>query len=306
IEKQSYDKYVNNFKRFFKNGISDISKRTISSIDEDELEIFIKKTIKHYKLKPKGYRDMKCLIREMFKTARKNKQTDIIISFFLEDIDINKKLYGKSFKEESECVFTDEEIEKLWDYVFSLKEPEVRDFGVLLGFFTGLRASEISALTASAINDKVIHVCRTEKRYKDEEGHYLYDVDNSGKTEASIRNIVLVPESRILLERIKEINPNGEFLFEKPNGERFIGKAFTNKLKSLCKAVGIKERSFHKTRATFITKMINAGVEETVILNQAGHTKIETSREHYEYNNRSLDNAAVQLERALSFKNFNH
>ncbi len=306
IENSSYDKFKSNYKRFFVNGVKDYSQVSISDISELDLEYFIKSTINHYSMTQKAFRDFKSMIREIFRFAKRLGQTNITITSFFDELNLSKKIFETEDKKDEDYVFTDDEIKQIMDYVFSLEKPDIRDYGVLLVFFTGLRASEISALSWSDIDEKAIRIHNTEKRHKDENGKYVYEVINRGKTDAALRNIILTSFAKELLNRIRELNPNGAFIFEKDNGERYIGKAFTNKMYSLCKKVGIKKRSIHKARTTYITKMINAGVEETVIINQAGHTDIRTSKQHYEYNNRTYENASVQLENALGFKDFNH
>lgn len=301
IEKTSYDKYYNNFKRFFVNGFKNISEIPIDEIDEEQLEEFIKDTISHYGLSVKAFRDMKCIIREIFKRARKRNETEIAISVFLDELQINKKIFGKVKKKDEDYVFTAEEVEKLAEYVLSLENPDVRDFGVLLVFYTGLRCGELSALKWNDIGEEKIHVWKSEKRFKDDEGHYKYDVQESVKTEAAFREIPITKTARLLLERIRELNPDGKYIFQKPNGERYIGKAFTNKMKSLCGKVGINKRSIHKARATFSTNLINKGVDETVICYLLGHTNIQTTRQYYEYNNRTSEEARKQMEKALEY-----
>lgn len=60
------------------------------------------------------------------------------------------------------------------------------------------------------------------------------------------------------------LNPFGEYIFMK-NGKRIKGQAFTRRLYVICDKVKIGERSIHKARKTYATKLIDGNVPESVI-----------------------------------------
>lgn len=60
IQKQTYDRYKTDFDRFFNN--TDISKTDIRKITEDDLEMFIRQTIKNMNLSNKSYSGLRLLI----------------------------------------------------------------------------------------------------------------------------------------------------------------------------------------------------------------------------------------------------
>lgn len=49
----------------------------------------------------------------------------------------------------------------------------------------------------------------------------------------------------------------------------------------ICDRIGIGERSIHKARKTYATKLIDGNVPESVIKTQMGHTDIRTTLDHY-------------------------
>lgn len=300
IKKQSYDKYKNDFKRFFVNGVCDISQEPIGTFSELDLEDFIKDSIVHFNLTSKTYARMRTLIIGIFKYAKKLGKTQISISAFFGDLDLPRNIFAPRTRLAEDNVFTDKEVELICGYVENLERPSVLDYGVLLAFFTGMRSGEIGALQWKDIGEDCIYITKTVERFKDENGKYLHRVRHSGKTEASTRAIVLTDYAKKILWEIKKLNPFGEYIFETRNHTLYDTKKLTVRLYQICDKLGIPRRSLHKARKTYITKLINAGVEETVILNQAGHTDIQTTRSYYEFNNRTTDEIKRQVVRALA------
>lgn len=65
------------------------------------------------------------------------------------------------------------------------------------------------------------------------------------------------------------LNPFGQYIFMK-NGKRIKGQAFTRRLYVICDRIGIGERSIHKARKTYATKLIDGNVPESVIKHKWG------------------------------------
>ena len=85
------------------------------------------------------------------------------------------------------------------------------------------------------------------------------------------------------------------------DGNRIKEKAFSVKIVKICRYVGIKERSMHKARKTYATKLINGGVDESIVINQMGHTSIDCTKNYYYYNNKNDEEIVKQIERAISY-----
>lgn len=95
------------------------------------------------------------------------------------------------------------------------------------------------------------------------------------------------------------LNPFGEYIFMK-NGKRIKGQAFTRRLYVICDKVKIGERSIHKARKTYATKLIDGNVPESVIKTQMGHTDIRTTLDHYYFNNKTEREMQEYIAKALS------
>ena len=279
--KQTTDRYRTDFVRFF--GDCGLAVRKIRFFAECDLEDFIKTTIYEKQLTAKAWGNLRTIINGMFKFAKKQGYTQISITQFMGDLDLSKKSFHKRNLTSEESVFTDREIDLIMGFIDSA-EPSIINLGVVLAFQAGLRAGEISALKYSDLKGNILTVNKTEIRYKDDDGHYVFAVRNSTKGEIGHRRVILTDLGVQAIRRAKMMNPFGEYLFME-NGERIKGKAFTVKIEKICKYVGIKPRSIHKARKTYGTKLLNAGLNEKLIESQMGHTDISTTKGYYWFNN---------------------
>ena len=296
IQKQTYDRYKTDFHRFFDN--SDIAEKDIRKITEDDLELFIRETIRRKGLSNKAYGGLRLLIIGIFKYAKKKKLTEISITQFMGDLDLPKKCFSKKVIKDEESVFTDSEVEKISSYI--RENVSLINYGILLAFQTGVRVGELCALKYSDIIGNKLCIRRTEIRYRGRDGKYVFEVRESPKTEAGNRDIILNSDAQRTLKVIRKLNPFGEYMFMN-DGKRIKEKAFSVKIVKICRYVGIKERSMHKARKTYATKLINGGVDESLVVKQMGHTSIDCTKNHYYFNNKSDEDAAKQIEKAISY-----
>lgn len=210
----------------------------------------------------------------------------------MEEIDIGKKSFAPKVRKDEEQVFTDEEALKIISWIDN-NEENINRLGIKFAFLTGLRAGELAALKVSDIDGNVIHLSRTEIRYKNEEGHWTIDYRESTKGKVGYRDVVLIDEAKSLIDRIIELSNGTELIF---NG--YTGLNFTQNLERICKRVGIKPRSMHKIRKTYCTSLINADVPENVIKAQVGHVDIKTTKTYYYFNNMSNKDRKDTLQNA--------
>lgn len=298
ITRQTKDKYETNFKRFFENKYLPIANRKIRYIDEEILESFIKTAISKLELTQKAYSDMRILINGIFKYAKKKHYTSLSITSFMGDLEISEKSFKRNHKSDNELVFSKDE-EHLIEQFIMEDQPTLIDLGIILAFKTGLRVGEISTLSWSDIGENKIHISKTEIRYRDDSGKYVFDVQNFPKSDAGLRDVIIAEDTKELMRKIKILNPFGEFIFMK-NGKRIKGKSFTRHLYVICDKVGISKRSIHKARKTYATKLIDGNVPESVIKTQMGHTDIRTTFDHYYFNNKTDSEIQEYITKALS------
>jgi len=81
---------------------------------------------------------------------------------------------------------------------------------------------------------------------------------------------------------VKRFNPNGEYLFE-VNGKRILTNSYNDGIARMCKALNISRISMHKIRRTYGTTLFDNDVDESIIMEQMGHSDISTTRRFYYY-----------------------
>lgn len=296
IQKQTFDRYTTDFHRFFDD--SDIARKDIRKITEDDLELFIRETIKKRNLSHKSYGGLRLLVMGIFKCAKKKKCTEISITQFMGDLDLPKKCFARKVVKDEESVFTDDEVERIFKYIE--ENVSLINYGILLAFQTGVRVGELCALKYSDVHGNKLCIRRTEVRYRGTDGRYVFEVRESPKTEAGNRDIILNSEAQRTLKKIRKLNLFGDYMFMQ-DGQRIKEKAFSVKITKICRYVGIKERSMHKARKTYATKLINGGVDESLVIKQMGHTSIDCTKNYYYFNNKSAEEAERQIEDAISY-----
>ena len=294
VAKQTFDRYETDYTHY----LVEFGKKKVKDIDEDVLYEFVLSVINDNKLTAKAWGNLRTLISGTLKYAKRKHYTDFSVGMFLADLDIAKNAYTHRIFHDDESVFTDKEIGLINAELD--KEPEsVLCEGLRLCILTGLRTGELSALQYSDLDKerKILNVTKTEVRYK-KDGGYEFSVRESTKGKYSKRQVPLVDEAIDIIERLHDHNPDAVYLFEKM-GKRVRGKAFSDKLVRLCKQAGIKPRSIHKLRKTFVTTLKKAGVDDKAICAVVGHTQIETSNTYYYFNNTEIDDIRNSMVKAV-------
>jgi integrase len=295
IQKQTYDRYVIDFERFI--GVNEISNRKIKNIEENELEDFIMDTIVKNKLTSKSWGNLRIIIRALFLYSKKRRYSKLNISLFFSELEISNKVFAKSKRQDELNVFTEEELKKITEKLW--EKNKIGHLGVLMAVYTGMRVGEIASLKWEDVKDNYIHINRCQIKYKDENGKTIHEIRNSPKTEAGIRDIVIIPEVKKVLKKVRTINPFSEYVFEK-NGEPMSIHSFGMILYRICEEVGVTKRGMHVLRKTYATRLINAGVEESIIINQMGHTDFKTTKNYYYYNNKANGYMSEMIQSALA------
>lgn len=294
----SYDRYENQYKRIF-SGIEDNS---IQSFSQTELEDYFTKMISDNNITPRVWRDFKTVIRGIFKYAKRHGYTNVNIEDVLDFVSSEKKAFTKpKLKTNQDEVFTDDETKMIEDYIYSRKSISLTDLGIIFVFLTGLRVGELAGLKHSdfELENHKLNINRTERHYKDENGHTVYDFSEEGYIKGDH-----VGEPHFLTDRAIEIykqiwrmNPFNEYLFKTDHYIR--SQAFTKRLNYICKKIGIKPRPLHKARKTYATRLINGGASDVVVQSQLRHTDITTTRRFYYKNNKTDEETLSEVLMAM-------
>lgn len=102
------------------------------------------------------------------------------------------------------------------------------------------------------------------------------------KTDSSLRKVVIPQSAQVIMDCIKTISKDSEFLFEQDQ-KRITGRMFNYYLEEACKKVAIEPRSTHKVRKTYASKLLLNDVDVSIVLKQMGHKDIATTNEYYHY-----------------------
>lgn len=287
IQKNSYQRYVRDFQRFFEDERK-FYKKSLLSLEPNTLCEFILESISKYNLTSKGYGNLRTIVNGIFKYAKSQKWIDWSISQTMKDLDIPKKAFRQRVIEDNEEVFDDDEILLISQYITD--NPDVKNLGILLLFCTGLRIGELVALKWSDVTDfSSIKIRRTETFYNDEtnKNKIIYEIKDFPKTEAGVRTAVVPKQFQPILKRLYLLTGKHEFIFTNLKGERMKALTIRKRLYRICDEVGIKRRSPNKMRKTYASILLDNKIDVNLVESMMGHTQITTTEMHYHRNRKS-------------------
>lgn len=280
----------NRYDRQFNLCMDDFAYKKIKSIEESDIEDFLIDSIYKHRLTTKSFSNLKTIIIGVFKRAKRRKFVDYSITNIIKDMEVSRKMFRVDRKNDESLIFNEEEVPRIVSYLTD-KADNLKNLGILLLFKTGLRPGELSALKKQDICGNIVHVCRTEVLYYDNDGHKIIEVRDFPKTEAGIRDVIIPKDSIWILNKIRELCPNGEYLFEH-NGKRIATSRFSYRFEAVCNQLKIPYRSLNKIRKTYGTILIDSGVDESVVISQMGHTDIKTTMMYYYKDRKDLKRKA--------------
>ena len=292
IKKATFDKYENDFLRFF----GDFGSEKIKSVTEESLELFIRKQIGTLELTNKAYAGLRTLIMGIFKYAKRKKYTEISISSFFNDLQLSRKIFKQNPKDSRNEVFSESETLLITNH---LKEhPSLIHYGMLLCFQTGVRVGELVALHYSDVKGDTLHVQRQEIKYKDEDGKTVLEIVDYTKTESGNRYIVLTEHAKETIEAMKQYS-HGDIMMERE--VRIRCSTINRELYKVCKRCGLQPRSMHKIRKTYATTLIDASVDDSIVMEMMGHSDITTTRKFYYYSRSGEERKREQVNSAINY-----
>lgn len=187
--------------------------------------------------------------------------------------------------------------------ILSMKEypDDIYKLAIELAFCLVIRIGELQALKWDDIIEDYIHIQRQYISEYDIDEHlntsskYNTNVDYlKGKTDKGFRKQYLVPKAREILERIKIINPHGEYiLMDSKDNNQLIAEKFNTKLKYFFRQAGIREFSSHKIRFSNASILFHEGMPLTELQNMLGHTDIAMTI--YYLRNVAQENISVDI-----------
>ena len=174
-----------------------------------------------------------------------------------------------------------------------IKEGKPRSYLVLFALLTGLRLSELCALTWNQvdINNKIVHISASTRRIK--EGNKTRVIVDTPKSDTSIRDVPLTKYLISILIKLKENNSN--YVFCKNNGQRYDNRSIQKYFNLLLKKLEIKQSNFHTLRHTFATSAIESGMDIKTLSIILGHSNISTTMNLYVHPNAAYMRKSMEI-----------
>ncbi len=164
-----------------------------------------------------------------------------------------------------------------------INSDSIKEVGILISLYTGLRIGEICALKWEDINfeDKLIYVTHTIQRVYQADNNNTKVIFTTPKTQNSIRKI---PLAKTLYEKLKPMSKKyskkafiltgKENKWVEPMGYRYTYKMLLEKCK-------IPYKSFHCLRHTFATRCISIGMDVKSLSEILGHSNVTVTLNIY-------------------------
>lgn len=278
-------------KQCFNRHYKKFGKYKIKSIEEDDVADFLEEQIPEFNLTAKAFSNLKGITRGFLKRAKKRGLIDFNVEELMTELDVSDSEFKKTVKEDYEEVFDEEEMDKMIDYL--VNHLDTQNIGILLMFVAGIRVGELVALKHEVFDGNSFKIKRMETRYKEPGAkEYTYGIKEFAKTDAGIRTVVIPNDYKWLCNKIKLLNPFGEYIFVNNRGERMTTNCFRRRLERICKWVGVYKKSPHKIRKTYGSILLDNNVDKNLVIQQMGHTNIVITENHYHRNRKSIEKKA--------------
>lgn len=284
------------FRRHYK----EMGKRRIRDVGSDEFADFLEEQIAECNLIAKAFSNLKSVTRGMLKRAKKRKLIDWSPEEMIQDLDTSGSSFRKVIKEPDEVVFNEDELPV---YVAYLEEDlDLKNLGILLMFFTGVRVGELVTLKFSDIEDNTIKIRRTETRVRVKAGKYKYLVKEFPKSSAGVRTVILPETYSWIIPRLKACSPSEEYVFTAEDGTRMTTNVIRRRMEKTCKAAKLKPKSPHKARKTYGSILLDNNIDNRMVTELMGHTDIGCTEGYYHKNRRSIQRKSEILNKIPEFK----
>jgi integrase len=175
-------------------------------------------------------------------------------------------------------IFTLAERQLLLDYLEPIND--IFSLAVQLDFYLICRSAELRALRWTDIEGNIIKIqtqLLDDQTMNDNLTFNPRTYENvthiKGNTDYGYRYMPLTDGAKKVLERIKAVNPDGEFILMR-DGEQLTTITFNRHLKAYCNSVGIDPRTSHKIRFTVASLLYKNGVPATTLQRLLGHSTL--------------------------------
>ncbi len=264
-------------------GKTNIQEITTLQIDQFCNELLISGGRKGVGLSAKTVADILCLLKCILRYAF---SAGIVLSYDISSIKV--KHVPQKLR-----VFSVQEQQKLCNYLLS--NPDIKNIGILLCLFTGIRIGELCALSWEDISfdENAIFVHQTMQRIQNrKDGPKTKIIVTTPKSHSSIRTIP-IPEKIISFLKNLPVEKEGYFL--SGSKLKFIEpRTMQNHFKIVLKKATIEEANFHTLRHTFATRCVELGFDIKSLSVILGHSNINITMNRYVHPSMELKRKNMQ------------
>ena len=284
-------RYDNDYKRFYENEplAEELMTTPVTSLKKIMVEKWAYALIHKYNMTSRMYLNMMTPLRQMLDYMI---DKEVIAVNPARQVHIGKGHFRPDRKKPARTqVYFEDEEKRLVEASYKLAE-EYNDelyLSIPLCFYTGLRLGEVLGLGFDDFDAEthLIHVHRSlVEEMSIEEGRTwgksVYRVEEYLKKNAEERFVVAPDVCFELVENIKLIknskHSKSELLFN-VRANTYLHK----RLSKVCRRVEVDEKSPHKIRKTYISKLINRKEDLDFVREQVGHKELQTTLNSYAY-----------------------
>lgn len=283
----------------------------IRSMTKADLKEWTLKKIRDCNMTKTQYYNMSIIIRQILDWCVDH---ELLVTNPFRQFKIDSKLFVKKKKpDDSTQVFLTWErpaVEKeAWEDF--QKKGCTTALAIPLAFQIGVRIGELVALKESDItrDGKYLHIQRMAQRQAKQrpDGTWSFSewkIVEHLKSSAGDRYIFLTKEARKIIQTILAHNrsqgyKDEGFLFVH-GGKRINPRAVDYRLRKYCDHINIDPKSEHKIRKSYISSLIDGGININEVRKQAGHEDERTTYKNYCFNRKTRVENEEDMEKALA------
>ena len=298
ISEATIIKYESDWKCHLKG--TDIVKRPICTLKKHNLDEWAHKLIQDNNMTRKDYINVSTLIRQPLDYAV---DLEIIDENPMRKVKIEPRVFKQEKKKSSETqVFTKDEVAALTlaareDLENNKLVYKLCPLAFLFMFQTGLRIGEVCTVRYGDIEDGELHLQRSVERDRRtvKEGLKGNCVERWVTLSSEALNIINEAKSRQI---DNGVSADG-YIFSMTE-EHLSYRAVSESFRKYCERAGISYRSSHKARKTYISTLLDGGVNLNTVRELAGHKDEHTTLNSYYYDRRTSDEKREIIDKALS------
>lgn len=283
----------------------------ISKFTKAQLKEWALKKIRERDLTKKQYYNMALIIRHSLEYAVDH---DLIEKNPYNEFKIDGKLFRKVKKpDDATQVFltTERPLVEAEAWLDFHENGYTTALAIPLAFQIGVRIGELTALKTTDLcrDGKYLHIQRMAQKLERQrpDGSWYpatWKIVEHAKSSAGDRYVYLTKEARRIIKTIMDDNAEkhlnqDDFLFFQ-NGTPITPTAINSRIRKYCNHINTKQKGIHKIRKTYISTLLDAGININEVRKQVGHEDERTTLHNYTFNRAETSQNENDMEKALA------